>query len=106
MSNTSTQELHAFIVKDVRLFIAENLTFSDNPDELEADVSMLETDIIDSTSILELVSYLEERFNIEIEDSAMVPANLDNLNRIAAFVAGRLEAQPGAFDLDQLKQAS
>ena len=106
MSNPSTQELQAFIVKDVRHYIAENLTFSDNPDELEADTSMLETDIIDSTSILELVSYLEERFNIEIEDSAMVPANLDSLNRIAKFVAGRLEARPGGIDLEKLQKAS
>ena len=106
MSNTTNPELQAFIVQDVRLFIAENLTFSDNPDELDADRSMLEADIIDSTSILELVSYLEERFEIEIEDTAIVPANLDNLNRIAEFVASRLESQRGAFDLDQLSQAS
>jgi len=106
MSNNPNPDLQAFIEKDVRLFIAENLTFSDTPDELDADTSMLEAEIIDSTSILELVSYLEERFNIEIEDSAIVPANLDTLNRIAEFVASRLESHPGAFDLEQLRQDS
>ena len=69
MSNSTNRDLQPFIARDVRLFIAENLTFSDNPDELDADTSMLEAEIIDSTSILELVSYLEERFNVEIEDS-------------------------------------
>lgn len=105
MPNTTHPELRAFIVQDVRLYIAENLTFSDNPDELEAECSMIEADIIDSTSILELVSFLEERFDIEIEDSAIVPANLDNLNRIAEFVASRLEARHGGFDIAQLSQA-
>lgn len=105
MSNPNTDELKAIITKDVRVFIAENLTFSDDPDELDAEMSMLDADIIDSTSILELVSYLEERFEIEIEDSAMVPANLDSLNRIAAFVASRLEAK-GGVDIAQLSKAS
>lgn len=106
MQDTDTQDLKAFIEKDVRNFIAENLTFSDDPDELDADVSMLEADIIDSTSILELVSYLEERFGIEIDDDQMVPANLDSLTRIADFVAARLAAQPGTIDLAKLREAS
>ncbi|MCB1355073.1 MAG: acyl carrier protein [Maritimibacter sp.] len=106
MQDIDAQDLKAFIEKDVRAFIAENLTFSDDPDELDAEVSMLEADIIDSTSILELVSYLEERFGIDIDDDDMVPANLDSLNRIAAFVAARLEAQPGSIDLAKLRQAS
>ena len=106
MQNIDTQDLKAFIEKDVRNFIAENLTFSDDPDELDADLSMIEADIIDSTSILELVSYLEERFEIQIEDSAVVPANLDSLIRIADFVAGRLSARPGGVDIEQLRKAS
>lgn len=106
MQDTSTQDLKAFIEKDVRTFIAENLTFSDDPDELDAEVSMLEADIIDSTSILELVSYLEERFGIEIDDDQMVPANLDSLRRIADFVAACLAAQPGTIDLAKLREAS
>ena len=106
MQDTNIQDLKAIVAKDVRLFIAENLTFSDDPDELDAKESMLEADIIDSTSILELVSYLEERFSIEIDDSEMVPANLDSLNRIADFIAARLDAQPGTIDIEKLREAS
>ncbi len=106
MQNINIQDLKAFIEKDVRRFIAENLTFSDDPDELDAELSMLEADIIDSTSILELVLYLEERFRIEIDDSEVVPDNLDSLNRIADFVAARLSAQPGAIVVEQLQKVS
>ncbi len=106
MQDINSQDLKAFIEKDVRVFIAENLTFSDDPDELDADTSMIEADIIDSTSILELVSYLEARFQIEIEDSAVLPANLDSLARIAGFVAGRLAARPGGVDIERLSEAS
>ena len=106
MPDINTKDLKAFIEKDVRGFIAENLTFSDDPDELDAEVSMLEADIIDSTSILELVLYLEERFNLAIDDSEVVPTNLDSLNRIADFVAARLSAQPGTIDIENLRKAS
>ena len=106
MQDIITQDLKTFIEKDVRGFIAENLTFSDDPDELDADESMLEANIIDSTSILELVLYLEERFGIEIDDSEIMPANLDSLNRIAGFVAARLSVQPGTFDIEKLRGAS
>lgn len=106
MQDINTKDLKAFIEKDVRVFIAENLTFSDDPDELGTDESMLEADVIDSTSILELVSYLEERFSIEFGDSEIVPANLDSLNRIATFVAARLSARPGAIDLEKLRATS
>jgi len=106
MQDIRTQDLKTFIEKDVRGFIAENLTFSDDPEELDAEESMLEADIIDSTSILELVSYLEERFGIEIDDSEIMPANLDSVNRIADFVAARLSAQPGTIDIENLREAS
>lgn len=106
MQDINTQDLKTFIKKEVRGFIAENLTFSDDPDELDADESMLEADIIDSTSILELVMYLEERFGIEIGDGDIMPANLDSLNRTADFVAARLFAQHGTVDIEKLREAS
>jgi len=106
MQQFNIHDLRALIEKDVRGFIAENLTFSDDPDELDADQSMIDADIIDSTSILELVMYLEERFKIEVGDSDVVPANLDSLNRIADFVAGRLSADPGSVDIAMLSKAS
>lgn len=106
MKDINTPDPKALIIKDVRGFIAENLTFSDDPDALDADESMLEADIIDSTSILELVMYLEERFGIGIDDNAIVPANLDSLNRIADFVAARLAAQPGIIDIAPVPEAS
>ena len=106
MPKTSIEDLKAFIEKDVRGFIAESLIFSDDPDELDAEQSMIEADIIDSTSILELVSYLEERFNIGIEDSEVVPANLDSLNRIADFVASRVCSQSDSIDIEQLSKVS
>lgn len=71
----------------IREFIVENFLFGDDDYELDNGVSLIETDLVDSTGILELVSFLEERFEIVVADADIVPANLDSIDRIAAFVA-------------------
>jgi acyl carrier protein len=50
----------------------------------------MDNDLIDSTGILELVTFLEERFAIRVADADIVPANLDSIASIAAFVAGKV----------------
>ena len=69
----------------VQNFISERFIF-DPENSISADDSLLETGTIDSTSILEVVLFLEENFSIKIEDQDMVPANLDSINKIAEYV--------------------
>jgi acyl carrier protein len=69
----------------VQNFIHERFIF-DPEQTLNADDSLLETGTIDSTSILEVVLFLEEHFSIKVEDQDMIPANLDSINKIADFV--------------------
>ena len=66
-------------------FIIENFLFG-NADGLTDDTSFLEEGIIDSTGVLELVTYLEEEFNIKIEDDELIPENLDSINNVTAFL--------------------
>ena len=47
--------------------------------ELTPEISLLESGIMDSTGILELVLFLEEQFSIKIEDEEIVPENLDSV---------------------------
>ncbi|MCK4301296.1 MAG: acyl carrier protein, partial [candidate division Zixibacteria bacterium] len=51
-----------------------------NPDELTDSGSLLDLGIIDSTGVLELVGFLEEKFGISIEDDDLVPDNLDSID--------------------------
>jgi acyl carrier protein len=53
---------------------------------LKEDTSLLDSGLIDSTGVLELISFLEEELGITIDDTEVVPENLDSLSRIAAFV--------------------
>jgi acyl carrier protein len=54
------------------------------------DTSLLDQGIVDSTGVLEVTAFLEERFGITIDDSEIVPENLDTIANIAAFVARKL----------------
>ncbi|MGO4833689.1 acyl carrier protein [Rhizobiaceae sp. 2RAB30] len=80
----------------IRAFIVENFLFGDEDYALGDDLSLVENDIVDSTGILEMVSFLEERFGIAVADADIVPANLDSVARIAAFVAGKQAGERAA----------
>ena len=70
----------------IRDFIVENFLFGDDSQPLPGDLSLIESDMVDSTGILELVGFLEEGFGLKVADADIVPANLDSIDRIAAFI--------------------
>ena len=73
----------------IKAFIIENFLFG-NANGLEDGTSFLEEGIIDSTGILELVTYLEEEFDITIEDEELIPENLDSINNVVAYLEKKL----------------
>ncbi|MCB2217357.1 acyl carrier protein [Desulfofustis glycolicus] len=73
-------------IATIRAFIFESFLFDANDDLLQNDTSFLDEGIIDSTGVLELVDWLEERFGISVEDDELVPENLDSVNALAAFI--------------------
>jgi acyl carrier protein len=73
----------------VRAFIVENFLFG-NEDGLKDDSSFLDEGIIDSTGILELVSFLEEEFGIAVEDEELIPENLDSIANVTAYLERKL----------------
>lgn len=77
-------------VDPIRAFIIENFLFDAGDDALNNDDSFLEQGIIDSTGVLELVEWLEEKFGIQVEDEELTPENLDSVSLISAFIEKKL----------------
>ncbi|AWI60249.1 acyl carrier protein [Sinorhizobium fredii] len=77
------------IKEKVKTFIIENFLFGDSSYDLADTASLIENDIIDSTGVLELVAFIEDQFGIVMADADIVPANLDSLARIAAFIEAK-----------------
>ncbi len=73
----------------IREFIVENFLFGDG-NGLKDDTSFLEDGIVDSTGILELVTFLEEEFSIAVEDEELVPENLDSINNVTNFLERKI----------------
>lgn len=51
--------------------------------------SLLETGVLDSTGVLELIEFLEEEFSFSVEDSETVPENLGSIAGITHYVASK-----------------
>ncbi len=67
-------------------YIKENFIAGRSDTEISLDESMIDSGIMDSTGILELVTFIEERFSIEIEDEELIPENLESINNIMSFL--------------------
>lgn len=73
------------IEQQLREFIAANFLYG-QPAVIGLDVSLLETGIVDSTGMLEMIAFLEETYGFSIEDHELVPENLDSIQNLVAFV--------------------
>jgi acyl carrier protein len=79
------------IEHDIRSFIVDKFLFG-RAKELHDDQSLLGT-VIDSTGSLELVSFLQDRFGIVVEDEEVVPENLDSVKSVVAYVAKKVQSK-------------
>jgi acyl carrier protein len=79
----------------VRQYIVDNLLMGANAAELRDEDSFMESQVIDSVGVLELVSFLEKNFSIEVEAQEMLPENLDSLNGIARYLQRKLGGRAG-----------
>lgn len=73
----------------VRDYIVENLLMGGEADEVERAASFLDIGVLDSTGVIELVSFLEQAFVIKVLDEEMIPENLDSLNNIERYVTSK-----------------
>lgn len=79
------------IKETLRKFITENFLLSAGMDTFEETDSFMDTGIIDSTGVLELLEFVEEEFKIKIEDEEIIPDNLDTLNDLTGFIYRKIE---------------
>jgi acyl carrier protein len=80
------------IESQIRSFVITNFSFG-QPLDLQPGDSLLDSGVIDSTGILELVAFLGERYAIKVEDEELTPQNFDSIRNIAIFLEGKLSSQ-------------
>ncbi|HKW62488.1 MAG TPA: acyl carrier protein [Candidatus Acidoferrum sp.] len=82
------------IQQELRQFVIDNFLFGQGNGNLHNDDSFLDKGIIDSTGVLELVTFLEEKYHVKIHDHELVTENLDSVNNLVRFIETKLEQAP------------
>lgn len=77
---------------ELRQFVVDNFLMGDATAVVNDADSFLDTGIIDSTGMLEIVMFLEQHFELTIQDRELVPENLDSVNNLVQFVVRKQSA--------------
>lgn len=72
---------------EIKRYIVDNFLYGQDDGNMNEDVSLLQRGIIDSTGVLELVSFVQEQYGITVTDDELVPDNFDSINKIADFIS-------------------
>ena len=70
----------------IRDFVARNILFTEQGFPHDDSASFLETGVIDSLGVLELVTFAGTHFGLEVDPSEVTPENFDSVSRLSAFI--------------------
>lgn len=76
------------IEQQIRSFITENFLFG-RREALNDDTPLL-GNVIDSTGVIELIVFVQERFNISVDDQEVMTDNFDSVKNVVAFIENKL----------------
>jgi acyl carrier protein len=80
-------EMEYAISQTIRRFLTERAWLTDA--EVSESDSLLEKGVIDSVAMVELVSFIEQTFEIRIHDEELMPENFDSLAAMGAFISSK-----------------
>jgi acyl carrier protein len=70
---------------EIKTFIRTELIYDDEKD-FDENTNLIERGIVDSMSLVRLISFLEENYNVQVQDEDIVPENFSSLTKIAGFL--------------------
>lgn len=76
--------------RQIKRFVLKNFLFTEDENAVADHESLIGKGIVDSTGILELISYLEETYGIQVAEDEMIPANFESIDNVTAFLGRKL----------------
>jgi len=77
---------------DIRQFVIDELLMGDAASMLPDGASLTEAGIVNSTGVLEVLMFLEQKFALSVADRELVPENFDSIDNLVAFVQRKTRA--------------
>ncbi len=81
------------IKEEIRQYVLSECLPGEKPSNLHDDTPLRTSGILDSVGTLHMVSFIEERFGIEVEAHEAGVENFDRVEDIAAFIQRKLMAR-------------
>jgi acyl carrier protein len=76
------------LAADVREFILKSFPLA-RKQQIKNSDALLESGMIDSQGVLEVVDFIERQFSTTVEDEELVPENFQTIDRIVAFIQSK-----------------
>ena len=73
----------------IRQFITEDMLFNADGFDYGDDDSLLEAGIVDSLGVMELVTFMDRKYQINVPPEDISPENFDSVKRLAAYIRRR-----------------
>ena len=86
-ANHLNDRIRNFLLEKFPLARKRGVTLQDN---------LLESGILDSLGILDLVAFVEQNFGIVLSDDELVPENFQTIERLTAFVQSKAASESAA----------
>jgi acyl carrier protein len=74
----------------IKRFIVEEIMLGNAQTRIETDQSLLTSGILDSLALIRLINFLEEKFNVVIEDEDIVPDNFETIEALKIFLEDKV----------------
>jgi len=84
--NTLTRET---IVDRLRKYMDQNFPLF-ALQEVSVDDDLIENGVIDSLGYLEIITFVEDEFQIEVEDDQVTPENFQSIAAIATYIQSQM----------------
>ena len=88
-NKNATLQIREFVLQKFPLARKQKVANDDN---------LLESGIIDSLGVLDLVAFLQQEFAVAVADEDLTPENFQNIECMARFVERSVELQPGSAE--------
>ena len=73
----------------IRQFIMAHFPLARKQSIIEDDSPLLESGIVDSLGVLDLINFIEEAFQLTVSEEDLLPENFETIARMAGFVQGK-----------------
>ncbi len=79
-------------IDQLKVFFEQEIFKGKVPESFDVEYELLDSGILSSVVIVELVSHLEQKYGININFDDVIPENFGNLNALSRFVESKVSS--------------